>query len=70
MASKYKDLREASADIDRVKQLASRVYGFKEYLVKPLEADQDDPSAHCAFEVCGIKYQVDDGALSIVAEEG
>lgn len=62
---KTTDLREATEITDRVKQIASKVYGFHAYLVKPLEADGDDPSKYCMFEVNGIQYQVNDGALSI-----
>lgn len=62
---KTTDLREATEITDRVKQIASKVYGFHAYLVKPLEADGDDPSKYCMFEVNGIQYQVNDGAISI-----
>lgn len=62
---KTTDLREATEITDRVKQIASKVYGFHAYFVKPLEADGDDPSKYCMFEVNGIQYQVNDGALSI-----
>ena len=45
-----KNLREATEITDRVKQIASKVYGFHAYLVKPLEADGDDPSKYCMFD--------------------
>lgn len=66
---KTTDLREATEITDRVKQIASKVYGFHAYLVKPLEADGDDPSKYCMFEVNGIQYQVNDGALSIFEQD-
>lgn len=64
-----KNLREATEITDRVKQIASKVYGFHAYLVKPLEADGDDPSKYCMFEVNGIQYQANDGALSIFEQD-
>lgn len=67
--TKPMDLREATEITDRVKQIASKVYGFHAYLVKPLEADGDDPSKYCMFEVNGIQYQVNDGALSIFEQD-
>lgn len=70
MASETKDLREAGKDIERVKKLAYRLFGFREYLVNPLEMDETDPSEHCMFEVCGVTYKVDGGAISVVPAEG
>ena len=67
--TKPMDLREATEITDRVKQIASKIYGFHAYLVKPLEADGDDPSKYCMFEVNGIQYQVNDGALSIFEQD-
>lgn len=67
--NKPMDLREATEITDRVKQIAAKVYGFHAYLVKPLEADGDDPSKYCMFDVNGIQYQVNDGALSIFEQE-
>ena len=63
--STTKDPRESTRAIDRVKKLAYREFGFREYLVRPLEADEADPSRHCVFEVCGVTYRVEDGAISI-----
>lgn len=62
---KTADLREATKVTERVKQIASKVYGFHPYLVKPLEADANDPNSYCMFEVNGIQYQVNEGVLSI-----
>lgn len=69
MASKKKDLRTASEDIEAVKRLAADMYGFQRYHVKPLEADESDPSRYCLFEVLGTRYEVKDGALAIVKGE-
>ena len=66
---KTTDLREATKITDRVKQLASKVYGFHAYLVKPLEADENDPTSYCMFEVNGIQYQVSKGVLSILEQD-
>ena len=52
-----------------MKQLASKVYGFHAYLVKPLEADENDPTSYCMFEVNGIQYQVSKGVLSIFEQD-
>ena len=65
-----RDLRSATRMTDRVKKLAYREFGFREYLVRPLEADSYDPSNYCLFEVNGTTYRVDDGELSIVRPEG
>lgn len=54
MATKTKDLREATKITDRV---------------KPLEADENDPSSYCMFEVNGIQYQVSKGVLSIFEQD-
>ena len=62
------DLRETTRITDAVKKLAYRTFGFREYLVRPLEADVSDPSHHCLFEVKGVTYRVEDGELSIVDE--
>lgn len=63
------DLRETTRVTDSVKKLAYREFGFREYLVHPLEADEADPSRHCVFEVCGVTYRVEDGDLSIAETE-
>ena len=65
MPSTTTDLRETTRVTDAVKKLAYRMFGFREYLVRPLEADPDDPSRHCLFEVCGVTYRVEGGAISI-----
>lgn len=62
------DLRETTRVTDSVKKLAYREFGFREYLVRPLEADGSDPSHYCLFEVKGVTYRVEDGELSIVDE--
>ena len=64
-----KNLREATEITDRVKQIASKVYGFHAYLVKPLEADGDDPSTSGNYEDNGIQNQENDGALSNCAQD-
>lgn len=69
MSSKTKDLRAATEDIERVKKLAYGQFGFREYLVNPIEMDATDPSHHCLFEVKGITYKVTDGAISVVPAE-
>lgn len=69
MASKTKDLRAATEDIERVKKLAYGQFGFREYLVNPIEMDATDPSHHCLFEVKGVTYKVADSAISVVPAE-
>lgn len=69
MASKTKDLRAATEDIGRVKKLAYKQFGFREYLVNPIEMDATDPSHHCLFEVMRVTYKVADGAISVVPAE-
>lgn len=69
MSSKTKDLRAATEDIERVKKLAYGKFGFREYLVNPIEMDATDPSHHCLFEVKGVTYKVADGAISVVPAE-
>lgn len=68
MATKPKNLRDATDTIDAVKRYADKQFGFHAFRVTPLEADGDDPSAYCMFEVCGVQYQVNDGKLSICEE--
>ena len=69
MASKTKDLRSATEDIERVKRLAYKQFGFREYLVNPIEMDAIDPSRHCLFEVMGVTYKVEDGSISVEPAE-
>ncbi len=69
MKGNSKDLRDAAKVVECVKQLASGMFGFNAYLVKPLEADANDPSSYCMFEVNGIQYQVSKGVLSIYSQE-
>ena len=64
------DLRQSNDASDAVKRLAGRTFGFKEDLVRPLEAIGSDPSEYCLFSVHGITYRVERGELSIVKEEG
>ena len=59
------DLRETSRVTEAVRKLAYRAFGFREYLVRPLEADGEDVSRRCKFRVCGVTYLVEDGALSV-----
>lgn len=70
MAAKTKDLRAAAGDIERVKKLAYKQFGFREYLVNPIEMDEEDPTRRCAFEVMGVTYEVADGAISVAPAEG
>lgn len=63
------DLRETTRVTDAVKKLAYRTFGFREYLVRPLEADATDPSRYCLFEVCGVTYCVERGVISVAYEE-
>lgn len=65
-----RDLRNADADIDAVKRLASKVFGFHPVHVVPLECDAKDVGAYCMFEVLGIRYQVVKGALSVCEQPG
>ena len=67
MSSKTKDLRAATEDIERVKKLAYGQFGFREYLVNPIEMDATEH--HCLFEVKGVTYKVADGAISVVPAE-
>lgn len=64
-----KDLRDARSTVEVVKKYASDSFGFKSFIVEPLEADGNDPSKYCMFEVCGVQYQVRDGKLSIYEVE-
>ena len=63
------DLRETTRVTDAVKKLAYRMFGFREYLVHPLEADATDPSRYCLFEVCSVTYRVERGVISVADEE-
>ena len=69
MASKTKDLRDARSPIEIVKKYASDIFGFKSFIVEPLECSGDNPDEYCMFEVCGVQYQVKDGKLSIYEVE-
>lgn len=64
------DLRQSNDASGAVKRLAGRTFGFKEYLVRPLESNGGDPSEYCLFSVHGITYRVERGELSIAKEEG
>lgn len=63
------DLRGATEVAESVKRLACRRFGFREHLVRPLEADQRDPERYCLFEVRGTTYRVERGAISVAGEE-
>lgn len=63
------DLRKATEAIEKVKELAERMFGFQPYLVTPLETSAGDPGVYCMFEVCGVEYRVENGRLSIYDQD-
>ena len=61
----YVNIRRAMGDADQVRDFADRKFGFKPWMVVPLEACAGNPEAYCMFEVCGIQYRCTDGELEI-----
>lgn len=49
-----------------VKNFIAETYGFKKKCVSVPDVEFIHPECYCRFEVCGVRYEVNDGELSIV----
>lgn len=54
---------------ERAANAVGERFGFKEWEVKPLEADAADPLRFCRFEVRGTVYRVSGGSISVAPAE-
>lgn len=60
------DLKAAAESVEDVKEYAHEKFGFSDWYVEPASVAKEGPARWCAFDVLGVSYVSERGALRIV----